>query len=171
MFAPAVVVGAMVLVTLLGVLETTNRGLNTAFEATTRDEVVVTDAFIAAAPPDARVLSFGYAPQSVGVRRTLDPAGPQLFTVDSYDCLDDLARCADEHGPDYLYIPNQGLQTLIFVIPNWHVRISHFPFSNSRAPLSQLGPIFRGVRRRAVGCSYRSRQRRTGRWLGRKSRG
>ena len=112
MFAPAVVVGAMVLVTLLGVLETTNRGLNTAFEATTRDEVVVTDAFIAAAPPDARVLSFGYAPQSVGVRRTLDPAGPQLFTVDSYDCLDDLARCADEHGPDYLYIPNQGLQMI-----------------------------------------------------------
>ncbi|MEE4023020.1 hypothetical protein V1Y59_08025 [Gordonia sp. PKS22-38] len=111
-YRPAAVTVAVVAVTLVGLVETTNRGLNTAFEASTRDEVVVTDVLVDQAPPETRVMSFGYAPQSVGVRRILDPNGPEFFSVDSYSCLDDLSVCSTERMPDYIYIPRQGLQMM-----------------------------------------------------------
>ncbi|MGV9670999.1 hypothetical protein ACWDPV_10430 [Gordonia sp. NPDC003504] len=100
------------LVMILALLETTNRGLNTAFEATARDEVTVTDEFIASVPPDATVMSFSYAPQSTGVRRILDPHGPRFSFIDSFPCLDNVAQCARERWPDYIYVTNQGLKML-----------------------------------------------------------
>lgn len=92
----------------LGALLTTNRGLNTAFEASTREQVTVTDEFINAVPPNSTIMSWSYAPHSNGVRRTLDPQGPKVMFVDSFPCLNDLAECALDRNPSYLYVTSQG---------------------------------------------------------------
>ncbi|MGW0035576.1 hypothetical protein [Gordonia sp. NPDC003376] len=94
----------------LGILETTNRGLNTAFEASTRDEVVVSGEFIASVEPESHVMSIGHAPHTIGTRRVLDPTGPRFSYVDSNECLENVGDCATERAPDYLYITNQGLK-------------------------------------------------------------
>ena len=96
------------LLLVFGLIGTTNRGLNTAFEASTNEDVTVTDAFMADIGDDATVMSWSYAPHTVGVRRTLDPTGPKLGFIDSYPCLDDLAACALDRDPDYIYITEQG---------------------------------------------------------------
>ncbi|MDF3281820.1 hypothetical protein [Gordonia sp. N1V] len=106
----------------VGVLETTNRGLNTAFEASTRDEVVLTDEFMATIPPDSLVMSFSHAPHSVGIRRTLDPHGPKFAFIDSYPCLNNIALCTEQRDPDFVYITNQGIQMLVLQYgqdPSW----------------------------------------------------
>ena len=95
----------------LGILLTTNRGLNTAFEASTNEEVVVTDKFVAEVPGDVTILSFGDAPHAVGPRLTLDPSAPKLIHADSYDCLGDLTACVITGQPAYIYITSQGMGT------------------------------------------------------------
>lgn len=102
-----VAAGTLALVA-LGTLLTTNRGLNTAFEASTREQVTVTDEFIAEVPPGTTVMSWSHAPHSNGVRRTLDPLGPRMMFIDSYPCLDDLANCAKTRDPSYVYLTTQG---------------------------------------------------------------
>ncbi|MFF0817429.1 hypothetical protein ACFYVR_20030 [Rhodococcus sp. NPDC003318] len=92
----------------LGALLTTNRGLNTAFEASTREQVTVTADFVEAMPPGSTVMSWSYAPHSNGVRRSLDPHGPKFMFVDSFPCLNDLAACALDRDPSYLYVTAQG---------------------------------------------------------------
>ncbi|MGW0172646.1 hypothetical protein ACWDUM_02255 [Rhodococcus sp. NPDC003322] len=102
-----VTAGTLALVA-LGTLLTTNRGLNTSFEASTREQVTVTDEFIAEVPPGTTVMSWSHAPHSNGVRRTLDPLGPRMMFIDSYPCLDDLANCAKTRDPSYVYLTTQG---------------------------------------------------------------
>ncbi|MFD4291839.1 hypothetical protein ACFWPA_04035 [Rhodococcus sp. NPDC058505] len=105
---PVALVAGTVILVVLGVLLTTNRGLNTAFEASTTEQVAITDEFIAAVPPDTTIMSWSHAPHSSGVRRTLDPRGPRMMFIDSYPCLDDLANCARTRDPSYLYLTTQG---------------------------------------------------------------
>jgi hypothetical protein len=104
--AGLVVAASLLLV--FGLIGTTNRGLNTAFEASTNEDVTVTDAFMADVADDVTVMSWSYAPHSVGIRRTLDPAGPKFGFIDSYPCLDNLSACALDREPDYIYITEQG---------------------------------------------------------------
>lgn len=103
-------IALVLLVTALGLLVTTNRGLNYAFEATTEDEVVITDAFIAAAEPRSRVMTVGYVPQSVGVRGNIDPRGPRIDAIDEYVCLSNFSECVMENSPEYLFIAHQGMK-------------------------------------------------------------
>lgn len=102
------VAAAATLLLVFGLIGTTNRGLNTAFEASTDEDVSVTAAFMADVGDNATVMSWSYAPHTVGVRRTLDPAGPKLGFIDSFDCLGDISGCALERDPDYIYITEQG---------------------------------------------------------------
>lgn len=92
----------------LGLLLTTNRGLNTAFEASTTDQVTISDQFIAAVPPETTIFSWSHAPHTNGVRRTLDPHGPRMMFVDSYQCMEDLSGCVLARNPTYLYVTSQG---------------------------------------------------------------
>ncbi|WLP90940.1 hypothetical protein [Gordonia sp. NB41Y] len=94
----------------LGCLETTNRGLNTAFEASTRDEVVLSMDFIQSVEPETRVMSIGHAPHTIAPRRVLDPTGPRFSYIDSNECLENLGECVAERSPDYVYITNQGMK-------------------------------------------------------------
>ncbi|WP_260684297.1 hypothetical protein [Rhodococcus sp. KBS0724] len=93
----------------LGLLLTTNRGLNTAFEASTTDQVTVSDQFIAAVPPSTTIMTWSHASHTNGVRRTLDPLGPRMMFVDSYDCANDLSGCALARDPMYVYVTSQGI--------------------------------------------------------------
>ncbi|SMG31963.1 hypothetical protein SAMN02745947_02122 [Rhodococcus rhodochrous J3] len=104
---PAVIAGALALIVVSLVL-TTNRGLNTSFEMSTTEMVEVTDRLIAEVPPDSKIMPFSHAPHAVGPRRILDPEGPILLFVDSYSCIDDLARCALARGPEYMLVTRQG---------------------------------------------------------------
>lgn len=107
------IVAAAVATTALGMLLTTNRGLNTAFEATTPEEVAVTDQFIAEVPSDRSIMSWNFSPQPVGARRSLDTATPKMiFVQDDYTCLNDLAACALERAPSFIYISSQGVGIL-----------------------------------------------------------
>ncbi|MFT3662313.1 MAG: hypothetical protein QM809_13265 [Gordonia sp. (in: high G+C Gram-positive bacteria)] len=108
-------IGAVVLVvltTLVGLVETTNRGLNTAFEASTRAEVVLSREFMTAVPPNTTVMTFNHAPHTIGIRRVLDPMGPRIGYIDSYPCLNDLAACALDREPDFVYITHQGMELI-----------------------------------------------------------
>ena len=102
------VTAAAALLLVFGLIGTTNRGLNTAFEASTDEDVSVTHAFISDVGDNATVMSWSYAPHTVGVRRTLDPAGPKLGFIDSFECLNNLSGCALERNPDYIYVTEQG---------------------------------------------------------------
>lgn len=93
----------------LGLLLTTNRGLNTAFEASTTDQVTVSDQFIAAVPPSTTIMTWSHASHTNGVRRTLDPLGPRMMFVDSYACANDLSGCALARNPMYVYVTSQGI--------------------------------------------------------------
>ncbi|MFE4498400.1 hypothetical protein ACFRFQ_00980 [Rhodococcus sp. NPDC056743] len=93
----------------LGLLLTTNRGLNTAFEASTTDQVTVSDQFIAAVPPSTTIMTWSHASHTNGVRRTLDPLGPRMMFIDSYECADDLSGCALARNPMYVYVTSQGI--------------------------------------------------------------
>lgn len=68
-----VTVVAIILTLGMGVLETTNRGLNAAFEASTPAEDALTQGLINKIPPNSSVMVFSHAPHSVGARRALDP--------------------------------------------------------------------------------------------------
>ncbi len=102
-----VVAGALALVA-LGALLTTNRGLNTSFEASTREQVVVSDEFVAEVPAGSTVMAWSYAPHTNGVRRTLDSRGPKFSFIDSDECMRNLTDCALERSPSYLYTTSQG---------------------------------------------------------------
>ncbi|MFT4087026.1 MAG: hypothetical protein QM658_07680 [Gordonia sp. (in: high G+C Gram-positive bacteria)] len=108
----AITAALVALVTAVSLLETANRGLNTAFEASTRGEVRVTADFMRQLPANTAVMTFSYAPHTVGVRRSLDPTGPRFGYIDSYPCLGDLATCTDDRSPDYVYITNQGMKMI-----------------------------------------------------------
>lgn len=109
---PLVVIAAVALAVVVGLVETTNRGLNTAFEASTRDEVVLTEAFVDGLPADATVMSFSHSPHTVGVRRVVGPSAPRFSGINSDDCLQDLRTCALDRDADYVYITNQGLKMM-----------------------------------------------------------
>lgn len=105
---PVAAVCAAAILLIFGLIETTNRGLNTAFEASTNQEVAVTDEFMENVPDDAEIMSWSYAPHTVGLRRTAERNGPKLGFIDTYPCLDALAQCAVDRAPDFVYITDQG---------------------------------------------------------------
>jgi hypothetical protein len=102
-----VVAGTLALV-VLGALLTTNRGLNTAFEASTREQVEVSDGFVAGVPPNSTVMAWSYAPHTNSTRRILDPRGPKFSFIDGEECMEALAECALDRRPSYLYTTSQG---------------------------------------------------------------
>ncbi|QNG18012.1 hypothetical protein G4H71_04090 [Rhodococcus triatomae] len=96
----------------VAMLLTVNRGLNTAFEASTGEQVSVSDQFVAEVPPGSSIMSWSHAPHTVGVRRLLDPSPPRMFFIDSYPCLGNLTNCALDREPSYIYITAQGIGML-----------------------------------------------------------
>lgn len=106
-------IGALTLALLAaGMVLTVNRGLNTAFEASTREQVRVTDAFISQVPPSSTIMSWSHGPHTVGVRRMFDPLAPRMQYIDTYPCLGNLTNCAIEREPTYIYITSQGVGML-----------------------------------------------------------
>lgn len=103
----AVAAGTVMLV-LLSLVLTTNRGLNVSFEASTSEIVEVTDDLIESVPPGSKIMSFTYAPHAVGPRRILDPTGPILMFVDGPQCLEAIGACGLARNPDYVFITSQG---------------------------------------------------------------
>jgi len=87
---------------------TTNRGLNASFEVSTTEMVEITDELIAEVPARSKIMPLSHAPHAVGPRRILDPTGPVLIFVDSYDCLEDLAGCVLARSPEYVLVTTQG---------------------------------------------------------------
>ncbi|WP_424806351.1 hypothetical protein [Rhodococcus sp. 27YEA15] len=106
--------GATITLVLISLVLTTNRGLNTAFEASTDDQVAVSDRFVADMPPNTTVQAWSHAPHTISARRILDPTGPRMQFIDSYPCLNNLSACALDRSPDYIYITSQGLGMLRF---------------------------------------------------------
>ncbi|EOM75641.1 hypothetical protein DW322_18720 [Rhodococcus rhodnii] len=90
---------------------TTNRGLNTAFEASTDEEVTVSGALVERAPGDATIMTWSHAPHTVGPRRLLERE-PRVWFIDSYPCLDDLAGCAEDRWPSYILVTSQAIGML-----------------------------------------------------------
>ncbi|MFZ2238938.1 MAG: hypothetical protein WAV90_05270 [Gordonia amarae] len=107
-----VTVVAIILALGAGVLETTNRGLNAAFEASTPAEDALTQGLINKIPPNSSVMVFSHAPHSVGPRRTMDPNRPIVGYIDSFPCLDNLAQCTENRRPDYVLITHQGIEMM-----------------------------------------------------------
>ena len=103
---------AIILALGVGVLETTNRGLNAAFEASTKAEDALTQGLINKVPPNSSVMVFSHAPHSVGPRRTMDPNRPVVGYIDSFPCLDNLAQCTENRQPDYVLITHQGIEMM-----------------------------------------------------------
>ena len=107
-----VTVAAIILTLGMGVVETTNRGLNAAFEASTPAEDALTQGLINKIPPNSSVMVFSHAPHSVGARRALDPDSPIVGYIDSFPCLDNLAQCTENRRPDYVLITHQGIEMM-----------------------------------------------------------
>ncbi len=105
----AVTLLAIALALGVGVLETTNRGLNAAFESSTKAEDILTQGLINKIPPRSSVMVFSHAAHAVVPRRSMDPNAPTIGYIDSFPCLDNLAQCTENRRPDYVLITHQGI--------------------------------------------------------------
>ncbi|TQF74328.1 hypothetical protein FK531_04625 [Rhodococcus spelaei] len=109
----SMVAALAVVLTALGIVVTTNRGLNTAFEATTPELVAATDEFVASASPSSSIMSWSYSPPALGAN-TIGSQTPDIVFVDKPPCLADLGTCALDQQPSYIYITSQGMGMLEF---------------------------------------------------------
>lgn len=100
----SVLVGATVVLLMLSLVLTANRGLNTSFEYTRKSQEQIGSRLLERAPTDSTIMAWGPSPTVVG---------PRLFTeveitrVGSLACLDDLFTCTVEENPDYLFTSDQ----------------------------------------------------------------
>jgi hypothetical protein len=106
----AVAVGATAVLIVLGLVLTANRGLNTSFEYTLKEQERLGSELLERVPVDSTVMAWGPSPTVVG---------PRLFTevevsrVDSLDCLADLSGCTFDRYPDYLFTSTQTRSALV----------------------------------------------------------
>jgi hypothetical protein len=105
-----VAVGATTALVVMGLVLTANRGLNTSFEYTLKDQERLGSQLLERVPSESTVMAWGPSPTVVG---------PRLFTevevsrVDSLDCLADLSGCTFDRYPDYLFTSSQTRSALV----------------------------------------------------------
>lgn len=91
--------------TVLGLVLTATRGLNTSFEHLVEEQVRYGDALMREIPSGDVLMIIGTAPNLASPRYF----GEVTVTApESYDCLDDLAACMLEDSPDYIYTTAQS---------------------------------------------------------------